>query len=62
MGFSGMRAVILIVVLIALVIGMSKFGLPGWTIPVGLIVTALLLKGSEKKATEKRIKGRNLFI
>lgn len=52
MGFSGIRAVILIVVLIGLVVGMSKFGLPGWTIPVGLIVTALLLKGSEKKATE----------
>ena len=51
MGFSGIRAVILIVVLIALVLGVTKLGLPSWLLPVGLLVTAGLLKGAEKKAS-----------
>jgi hypothetical protein len=51
MGFSGMRAVILIVVLIALVLGTTKFGLPGWFVPVGLILAAVALKGAEKRAS-----------
>ena len=50
MGFSGARAVILVVVLLALVVGVSKFGLPGWCVPVGLLVTAAALKAAEKKA------------
>ena len=53
MGFSGIRAVILMVVLIALVLGVVKLGLPGWILPVGLLVTAGALKGSEKKAEQK---------
>ena len=53
MGFSGIRAVILIVVLIALMIGVAKLGLPGWTLPVGLLLSAAALKGSEKKAQKK---------
>jgi hypothetical protein len=50
-GFSGMRAVILIVVLVVLVLGVTKFGLPGWLLPVGLLLTAGTLKGAEKKAS-----------
>lgn len=53
MGFSGIRAVILIVVLIGLLLGVVKLGLPGWTLPVGLLVAAGALKGSEKKAEKK---------
>ena len=55
MGFSGIRAVILIVVLIALVLAVTKGGLPGWILPVGLLVTAGALKGSEKKAEAKKV-------
>ena len=51
MGFSGIRAVILSVVLIVLVLGVAKFGLPGWLLPVGLLVAAGTLKGAEKKAS-----------
>ena len=51
MGFSGIRAGILVVVLILLVLGVTKFGLPGWLVPVGLLVTAGVLKGAEKKAS-----------
>ena len=50
MGFSGIRAVILIVLLVVLLLGVTRLGLPGWMLPVGLIVAALLLKGSEKKS------------
>jgi hypothetical protein len=51
MGFSGVRAAILIVVLIGLVLSVTKFNLPGWLVPVGLLVTAGILKGAEKKAS-----------
>jgi hypothetical protein len=51
MGFSGMRAVILVAVLIVLVIAVTKLGLPGWTLPVGLVVSAGLLRAAEKKAS-----------
>jgi hypothetical protein len=51
MGFSGARAAILIVVLFALVLGVTKLNLPGWLVPVGLVVTAGILKGAEKKAS-----------
>ena len=44
MGFSGVRAVIMVVVLIALVLAVTKLGLPGWILPVGLIVTGILVK------------------
>ena len=36
MGFSGIRAVILIAVLIGLVMAVSRFDLPGWLVPLGL--------------------------
>jgi hypothetical protein len=51
MGFSGIRAIILVVVLLALVLGVTKLNLPGWFVPVGIILTAGILKGAEKKAS-----------
>jgi len=50
MGFSGIRAVILIAVLIGLVLAVTKLGLPGWILPVGLVLTAGLLRGSRKES------------
>jgi len=51
MGFSGIRAIILIVVLVVLLLGVTRFGLPGWLLPVGLFLTAGVLKGAEKNAS-----------
>jgi hypothetical protein len=51
MGFSGIRAVIMIAVLIVLVVGVTKFDLPGWLLPVVLIASAILLKNAEKAAS-----------
>src|SRR5262245_25813154 len=51
MGFSGIRALIMILVLVALMIGMSKFNLPGWIIPVGLLATGAVLKAGAPKRT-----------
>jgi hypothetical protein len=50
MSFSGLRAIILMAVLISLVLAVSRFGLPGWIVPVGLLVTGAVLKKSEKTA------------
>jgi hypothetical protein len=50
MGFSGLRAVILIVVLVGLVMAVTRYDLPGWLVPLGLVLTAGALKGAEKKA------------
>ena len=52
MGFSGMRAVIMVAMLIALAIGVFKFDLPGWILPVGLLATGVVLKGSEERASQ----------
>jgi hypothetical protein len=52
MGFSGMRAVIMIGVLVVLGIAVLKFDLPGWLLPVGLIATGVVLKGTEQRASE----------
>lgn len=51
MGFSGIRAVILVVVLILLVLGVTKFDLPRWLVAVGIVLTAAILKGVEKKGS-----------
>ena len=51
MGFSGVRALTMIVLLVALGAGVFKFGLPGWILPVGLLVGGTLLKGWETKST-----------
>ena len=50
MSFSGLRAIILLAVLISLVMAVSRFDLPGWIVPVGLLVTGVGLKKSEKTA------------
>jgi len=51
MSFSGVRALVLIAVLVVLVLGMSRFHLPGWIIPIGLLVTAGALKGKQKRVS-----------
>jgi hypothetical protein len=51
MGFSGIRAIILVVVLLALVLGVTKLNLPGWLVPIGVLLTAGILKGAEKRAS-----------
>ena len=52
MGFSGMRAVIMIAVLIGLVLAVTKFDLPGWLLPVGIIACGVILKGTEQRASQ----------
>lgn len=52
MGFSGMRAVIMVGVLVVLGIAVFKFDLPGWLLPVGLIATGVVLKGAEERASQ----------
>jgi hypothetical protein len=39
------------VVLVVLIIGVTRFDLPGWTLPVGLLVAGVLVKGWEKRAS-----------
>jgi hypothetical protein len=51
MGFSGARAIIMIAVLIALIVAVTKFDLPGWLLPVGLLASAAVLKNKEKAAS-----------
>jgi hypothetical protein len=51
MGFSGIRAVILLVVLVGLVLGVSRLDLPGWSVPVGVLGTAALLRAWEKRVS-----------
>jgi hypothetical protein len=51
MGFSGFRAIIMVAVLIGLVVAVTKFDLPGWLLPVGLLATGALLKNAEKAAS-----------
>jgi hypothetical protein len=52
MGFSGIRAVIMGVVLVVLGISVFAFDLPGWLLPVGLLATGAVLKGSEESASQ----------
>jgi len=52
MGFSGVRAVIMIAILVGLVLAVTKLDWPGWILPVGLIVSGVLVKGvTIKKVT-----------
>jgi len=48
MGFSGARAFLMIGALVVLVVAVTKFDLPGWIIPVGLIVAGVIVR--EKRA------------
>jgi hypothetical protein len=50
-GFSGLRAVILVFVLVALVIGVGQLDLPGWVVAVGLLACGALLRAWEKRAS-----------
>jgi hypothetical protein len=50
MGFSGIRAVVLLAVLVGLLAAVNRYDLPGWLIPLGLVLTAGALKGAEKRA------------
>jgi hypothetical protein len=51
MGFSGIRAILMIAVFVVLLLAVTKLGLPGWLLPVGLIATGALLKNAEKAAS-----------
>ena len=51
MGFSGVRALVMIAVLIVLVLAITKLDLPGWLLPIGLIVSGAVLKNFEQRAT-----------
>ena len=51
MGFSGIRAVILVFVLVGLVLAVTQLGLPGWIVPVGLLGSAALLRAWEKRVS-----------
>jgi hypothetical protein len=52
MGFSGARAIVLIAVLVVLMVAVTKFDLPGWIVPVGLLASAAILKNKEKAASD----------
>ena len=45
------RQLIMVAVLVVLLVGMSRFNLPGWIVPVGVLAAAALLKAREKKAS-----------
>jgi hypothetical protein len=51
MGFSGVRAVILLGVLLGLIVAVTHFNFPGWFVPIGLLATAAILKKSEQRAS-----------
>jgi hypothetical protein len=52
MSFSGMRAVILVGVLVVLGVAVFKFNLPGWLLTLGLVATGVILRGAETRASE----------
>lgn len=51
MGFSGIRAVIMVVVLVALMAAVGQLDLPGWIVPVGLIAAGVIMKAWENRAS-----------
>jgi hypothetical protein len=51
MGFSGIRALIMVAVLVGLLMAVSRFDLPGWLVPVGLVLSGLILKNAEQRAS-----------
>ena len=52
MSFGGIRAVIMIGVLVVLGVAVFKFDLPGWLLPVGLVATGAVLKGTERSVSQ----------
>jgi hypothetical protein len=55
MGFSGARAIVLIAVLVVLMVAVTKFDLPGWIVPVGLLASAAILKNKEKASDSSEV-------
>jgi hypothetical protein len=51
MGFSGPRAIVMVLVLVGLLVGVSRFDLPGWSVPVGLLGVGVLVRAWEKSAS-----------
>lgn len=51
MSFGGVRAIVLGAVFVVLLLAVTKFDLPGWILPVGLIAAGVLLKGERKSAS-----------
>jgi hypothetical protein len=51
MGFSGIRAILLIGIFVVLLIAVTKFNLPGWILPLGLLLSAAALKNAEQSAS-----------
>ena len=51
MGFFGLRALIMVAVLVLLVFGVTTYDLPGWILPVGLIGAGVPLKAWESRAS-----------
>ena len=51
MGFSGMRAIIMGLVLVVLLVAVSRLDLPGWIVPVGLIAAGVAVKAWENRAS-----------
>ena len=52
MGFSGIRAVIMVVMFVLLLMAVTKMNMPGWILPVGLIVTGIILKSVNVTRTQ----------
>ncbi len=51
MGFSGARALILAVVFVVLLVGITKWGFPTWSLAVGIVLAGVILRGAENKAS-----------
>jgi hypothetical protein len=51
MGFSGIRALILIGVLFGSLWLVNRFDLPGWSVAVCVVLAGAVLKGWEKQAS-----------
>ena len=52
MGFSGIRAVIMVVVFVLLLMAVTKMNMPGWILPAGLILTGIILKSVNVSRTQ----------
>ena len=50
MSFGGVRAIVLGVIFVVLLLAVTKLGLPGWILPVGLIGAGVALKGTSAKS------------
>jgi hypothetical protein len=53
MGFSGMRAIIMDLILVALWVAVSQLDLLGWIVPVGLIAAGVAMKAWGMRARSR---------